>query len=63
MKNNNEQENKRRKVHHYKVNDKVLLKGIRATKYGTNPYEGPYTVIKVNRNGTVRLRKGRIEDV
>jgi hypothetical protein len=43
-----------KKLYHYKVNDKVLLKGNKATKYGTNSYEGPYIVTKVNNpNSTV----------
>ena len=57
---NNEQENKSRIAHTYKVRDKVLFKEIETNKYGNNPYSGPYVVRKVNNNGTVMIKKGKI---
>ena len=62
-KQNNIQENKKRKQHDYKVNDKVLIKEPSNLKYGTDAYSGPFKIIKVNTNGTVTLKKGCIEDV
>eukprot|EP00957_Ditylum_brightwellii_P047591 3615381-Ditylum_brightwellii.AAC.1 len=44
---NNEQENKKRKNHIYQIGDKILLKGNRAIKYGTNAYSRPYPVEKI----------------
>eukprot|EP00957_Ditylum_brightwellii_P198437 15122505-Ditylum_brightwellii.AAC.1 len=49
---NNEQENKKRKTHNYQIGDRVLLKGNRATKDGTNAYSGPYSIEQINSNGT-----------
>ena len=36
------------------------MKKERKTKYGDNPWEGPYIVQSVNDNGTVRIRKGAV---
>ena len=47
-----------------KQNDKVLLHvtGTTKAKYAKNPYDGPYTVLKVNDNGTVMLKIGPLID-
>eukprot|EP00957_Ditylum_brightwellii_P097182 7401211-Ditylum_brightwellii.AAC.1 len=58
IKKNNEKQNKKRKLHHYQVIDKVLAKGDRSTKFGDYAYKGPYEIMKVNGNGTVKIRKG-----
>ena len=58
---NNKAENAKRVAHVYKQGDKVLLKRGTENKYET-PYEGPYTVLKVNDNGTVRLKVRNVED-
>eukprot|EP00957_Ditylum_brightwellii_P144702 11023723-Ditylum_brightwellii.AAC.1 len=63
MRKNNEQENKKRKIYNYQIGDKVLFKGIRATKYGTNAYSGPYLIEQINSNGTAKLRMNRVTDV
>ena len=60
---NNQKENKNRIQHQYKVGDKVLhnvTKGLVKPKYGQNPYEGPYTVRKVNDNGTLTVQMGPV---
>eukprot|EP00957_Ditylum_brightwellii_P071464 5432401-Ditylum_brightwellii.AAC.1 len=59
----NEQENKKRKTHSYQIEDKVLLKGNRATKYGTSAYSGTYLIEQININGTVKIRMNRVTDV
>ena len=60
---NNQRENSKRKVHQYHVGDKVLLKkDILHAKFGSNPWEGPHTIVHVNDNGTIRLRMGAITD-
>eukprot|EP00957_Ditylum_brightwellii_P072386 5501629-Ditylum_brightwellii.AAC.1 len=56
---NNEQENKKRKTHNYQIGDKVLLKGNRASKYGTNASSGPYPVEQINSNGTIKIKMNR----
>ena len=57
---NNVQENKSRIAHTYHLRGKVLFKEIETNKYGNNPYSGPYVVRKVNNNGTVMIKKGKI---
>ena len=56
---NNTNENARRKAYTYKVGEQVLLTTDDNTKYGSDKYEGPYNIVKVNDNGTVQLRKGK----
>jgi hypothetical protein len=57
---NNKRENSKRKAHTFKIGDKVMIKNDQPTKYGKDPYSGPYDVIEVMTNGTVRLRKKSI---
>ena len=57
---NNQKENKKRIQHEYKINDKVLYQKPQISKYGLNQWEGPYQIIKVNDNGTVRLKRDAI---
>ena len=49
---NNEQENTKRIPHDYEVGSKILLNKSYKSKYGQNPWEGPYTVVRVYNNGT-----------
>ena len=58
---NNEKENKTRQHHTYKVGDRVLMYNNQAQKY-ESIRNGPYTVLKVNTNGTLRIQRGPIED-
>ena len=58
---NNKRENKKRTPHEYKEGDKVLLEK-EANKYERNN-DGPFTITKVNKNGTVRLQMGAISDL
>ena len=59
---NNLQENSKRIPHEYKVGDNILIdvKYKTKSKYGMNPYDGPYQITKVNNNGTVVIRKGPV---
>eukprot|EP00957_Ditylum_brightwellii_P150658 11471027-Ditylum_brightwellii.AAC.1 len=57
IKKNNDNENKKRKLHHYQVTDKALVKGDRSSKFGDYAYKGPHEIVKVNTNGTVKIRK------
>jgi transposase InsO family protein len=58
---NNQAENAKRRPHVYKEGDQVLLKRGTENKYEV-PYTGPYTVLKLNDNGTVRLKVNNVED-
>eukprot|EP00957_Ditylum_brightwellii_P181132 13797785-Ditylum_brightwellii.AAC.1 len=58
IKKNNENENKKRKLHHHQVAHKVLLKGDRSSKFGDYANNGPYEIVQVDNNGTVKNRKG-----
>ena len=59
---NNAKENAKRTQHTYCVGDKILLKTESSTKFGKDPYEGPYDIVKVNDNGTVKYMKGSVID-
>ena len=54
---NNQRENAKRIPHEYHVGDKVLYQVETKSKLNENPWEGPYKIVKVNTNGTVRVRK------
>jgi transposase InsO family protein len=58
---NNKKENAKRKEHTYKVGDQVLLRRGTENKY-EKPYLGPFNILKVNDNGTVRLIVKSTED-
>ena len=36
--------------HEYKIGDKISIKRGMKRKYGQDPYEGPYSILKVNTN-------------
>jgi hypothetical protein len=59
--NNNRRENATRKEHTYSVGDKVLLRRGTENKYEA-PFSGPYKILHVNDNGTVRLMVKSVED-
>jgi transposase InsO family protein len=58
---NNKRENANRIEHIYQVGDKVLLRKGTENKYEA-PYSGPFEILKVNDNGTVRLMVKSVED-
>ena len=59
---NNKKENKKRKEHTYTIGDSILLKA-ESNKAKFDPeWLGPYTVVAVNTNGTLRYQKGPITD-
>ena len=56
-------ENSKRIPHDYQVGDKVLLDlGDIKAKFADPKYDGPYEVVQVNNNGTVRIRKGAVTE-
>eukprot|EP00957_Ditylum_brightwellii_P023308 1759473-Ditylum_brightwellii.AAC.1 len=46
IKKKNEKENKKRKLHHYQVADKILVKGDRSSKFGNYAYKGPNEIVQ-----------------
>ncbi len=58
---NNKAENAKQQAHTYKDGDLVLLKRGTKNKYET-PFQGQFSILKVNDNGTVRLMIGAVED-
>jgi hypothetical protein len=59
---NNKRENMKRISHTYKVGDEVLYRNDYLAKYSQDPYDGPYRIVRVNTNGTVRLKMGAVTD-
>ena len=58
IRHNNERENSKRIPHTYQVNDQVLIKQDPNRKHdGTPKYLGPFRIVQVNDNGTVKLVK------
>ena len=60
MKENNARENSRRIEHDYAIGDLVSLVKAEYSKAEADR-EGPYTITRVHANGTVTVRKGRVE--
>ena len=54
---NNEKENSKRIKYSYQVGQKVLIKTEQSRKFGQDPYAGPYEVVEVRNNGSLRLKK------
>ena len=59
---NNLRENSKRIPYNYETGQKVLLKTGTEYKW-EKPQEGPYKILEVFENGTVRLQKGPVTDV
>ena len=63
MQYNNLRENRKRIPHKYNVGDQVLMHiPDNKPKFGQDPFEGPFRVVQVYDNGTIRIRKKRVED-
>ena len=60
---NNKQENQKRTPYEYKIGNEISIKRGMKRKYGQDPYEGPYSILKVNTNGTIQHRKGVKTDI
>ena len=58
IKENNLKENSKRFKHIYNIGDQVLYQNISKSKYGHNPWNGPYKIENVYDNGTVLIQKG-----
>jgi hypothetical protein len=57
----NEAESAKRIPHTYNIGDKVLIRRGTENKYEV-PYQSPYTITKINDNGTVHLKVNNTED-
>jgi hypothetical protein len=57
----NANENAKRHPHQYQEGDCILLNRGTENIY-ESPYEGPYEVLKVHDNGTVRIQRGTVQD-
>jgi len=55
---NNQKENAKRIEHQYKKGELILFKNKQESKFGQNPYSGPYKIRQVNNNGAVTIKKG-----
>ena len=60
---NNSKENKSRIPHEYKVGDMILVSRNKRSKHGEREKNGPYPIVQVNDNGTVRYDKGSYSDI
>ena len=60
---NNARENKSRIPHEYKVGDMILITRNKRSKHGEKEKDGPYPIVQVNNNGTVRYDKGSYSDI
>ena len=54
---NNKRENTKRIPHQYTAGDSVMVRLDPNRKHGSDRYEGPFIVNRVNDNGTLRLSK------
>ena len=59
---NNIRENRKRQAHTYQVNDQILIKNNPNKAKFDHEWLGPYPIVSVNTNGTVRYQKGRKTD-
>lgn len=59
---NNKRENQKRLPHTYRVGDQILIRKDWDSKYGSDAYKGPYEIVEVRSNGTVRVNEGRVTD-
>ena len=60
---NNKRENKKRIPFQYTAGSKVPLKRAKRTKHGEREYDGPYTILQLHTNGTVRIQKNTYSEV
>ena len=58
----NAQENARRIDHDYQVGDRVLLEKPGILRKMSQPRTGPFEIIKVHTNGTVRIRRNNVTE-
>jgi hypothetical protein len=59
---NNKRENAKRIPYKYRVGEKVLYRNSALDKFSTDAYDGPFEIVQVFDNGTVRLRMDKVTD-
>ena len=59
---NNNKENRSRISHEYQIGDQVLLNRTGIYPKLEHPRDGPFTITKVNSNGSVRIQKGIVNE-
>ena len=61
---NNARENSRRRPHTYHIGSKILLvnDGDKKRKIGDPTFLGPYEITRINKNGTVKINRGRYSE-
>ena len=59
---NNNAENKRRVDHDYAVNDNVLIYKDGIFRKLDRPFLGPFKIIQIYTNGTVRIQRGIVDE-
>ena len=59
---NNNSENKRRVDHDYAVNDNVLIYKDGIFRKLDRPFLGPFKIIQIYTNGTVRIQRGIVDE-
>ena len=62
IKYNNQQENKKRKFHTYKVGDLITISNHSGSKYGQQANNGPFKIMAVNNNGTLSVKMNKVID-
>ena len=53
---------RKRKPFEFKVNDEVLVSRAKTSKHGGRERDGPFTILEVGNNGTLRIDKGTYSD-
>ena len=60
---NNARENRKRIPHDYNIGDMILVSRNERSKHGEREKNGPYPIVQVNNNGTLRYDKGPYSDI
>ena len=60
---NNQREDKKKIPHEYKISDTILVSKNKRPKHGEREKNGPFPIVQVNNNGTVRYDKGKYSNI
>ena len=56
-------ENRKYIPHEYKLGDMILVSRNKKSKHGDKEKNGPFPIVQVNNNGTLRYDKGKYSDI